>query len=50
MYFLSWCLSVTGTSVGVGLGFKPSKFLEYEDEIVCKIEKIGTLKSDNNNF
>lgn len=33
----------TGTPEGVGLGFKPSKFLKHGDKIKCYIEKIGTL-------
>lgn len=34
---------ITGTPAGVGLGFKPSKFLNVGDKVVCEIEKIGTL-------
>lgn len=33
----------TGTPSGVGMGFKPSKFLKPGDEIICYIEKIGRL-------
>ncbi|MGY0374963.1 fumarylacetoacetate hydrolase family protein [Clostridium sp. JNZ J1-5] len=33
----------TGTPAGVGMGFKPPKFLKAGDEIKCYIEKIGTL-------
>lgn len=33
----------TGTPSGVGLGFKPFKFLNHGDQITCEIEKIGTL-------
>ncbi|WIF95727.1 fumarylacetoacetate hydrolase family protein [Caminicella sporogenes] len=34
---------ITGTPAGVGLGFKPFKFLKPGDVIECYIEKIGTL-------
>jgi 2-keto-4-pentenoate hydratase/2-oxohepta-3-ene-1,7-dioic acid hydratase in catechol pathway len=34
---------ITGTPSGVGLGFKPFKFLKSGDKVVCEIEKIGTL-------
>lgn len=34
---------ITGTPAGVGLGFKPFKFLNPGDLIECYIEKIGTL-------
>lgn len=34
---------ITGTPAGVGLGFKPYKFLKPGDRIDCWIEKIGTL-------
>lgn len=33
----------TGTPAGVGLGFKPFKFLKAGDIVECYIEKIGTL-------
>ena len=33
----------TGTPAGVGSGFIPPKYLQPGDEIVCKIEGIGTL-------
>ncbi|KOA21492.1 ureidoglycolate lyase [Clostridium homopropionicum DSM 5847] len=33
----------TGTPSGVGMGFKPPKLLKVGDEIMCYIEKIGTL-------
>lgn len=33
----------TGTPSGVGMGFKPFKFLQSGDKIECYIEKIGTL-------
>jgi len=34
---------ITGTPAGVGLGFKPFKFLNPGDVVECYIEKIGTL-------
>lgn len=34
---------ITGTPAGVGLGFKPFKFLKPGDKVECYIEKIGTL-------
>ncbi len=34
---------ITGTPAGVGLGFKPYKFLKAGDIIECYIEKIGSL-------
>lgn len=34
---------ITGTPAGVGLGFKPFKFLKPGDTVECYIEKIGTL-------
>lgn len=33
----------TGTPAGVGLGFKPFRFLQPGDEVVCEIEGIGEL-------
>lgn len=36
---------ITGTPSGVGLGFKPFKFLKSGDKIDCYIEKIGHLKN-----
>lgn len=33
----------TGTPAGVGMGMKPPVFLRHGDEIVCRIEKIGSL-------
>lgn len=34
---------ITGTPAGVGLGFRPFKFLKPGDIVECNIEKIGTL-------
>lgn len=36
---------ITGTPSGVGLGFKPFKFLKSGDKVVCEIEKIGVLEN-----
>jgi 2-keto-4-pentenoate hydratase/2-oxohepta-3-ene-1,7-dioic acid hydratase in catechol pathway len=36
---------LTGTPSGVGMGFKPPKYLKNGDEVICKIEGIGTLKN-----
>ncbi|GAA0179357.1 fumarylacetoacetate hydrolase family protein [Clostridium sediminicola] len=33
----------TGTPSGVGMGFKPEKFLKAGDEVKCCIEKIGEI-------
>ena len=34
---------LTGTPAGVGIGFKPHKYLKSKDVVECYIEKIGTL-------
>lgn len=34
---------ITGTPEGVGVGFDPPKYLQKDDTIKCKIEKIGEL-------
>ncbi|MEI3163849.1 MAG: fumarylacetoacetate hydrolase family protein [Lachnospirales bacterium] len=34
-----------GTPAGVGMGFKPPKFLKHGDVIECYIENIGTLRN-----
>lgn len=36
---------LTGTPSGVGMGFKPPKFLKSGDKINCCIENIGTLSN-----
>lgn len=36
---------ITGTPSGVGLGFKPFKFLKTGDVVECYIEKIGSLRN-----
>jgi len=35
----------TGTPEGVGMGFKPPRYLSPGDEMVCTIEKIGELRN-----
>ena len=35
----------TGTPGGVGMGFKPPKWLKKGDEVICEIEGIGQLKN-----
>jgi len=35
----------TGTPAGVGMGFKPPKFLQPGDVVVCEIENIGCLEN-----
>lgn len=32
-----------GTPAGVGMGFKPPKFLQTGDEVICEIEEIGKI-------
>lgn len=34
---------LTGTPAGVGIGFKPHKYLKFGDIVECTIEKLGTL-------
>jgi 2-keto-4-pentenoate hydratase/2-oxohepta-3-ene-1,7-dioic acid hydratase in catechol pathway len=43
MYLRKGDIIATGTPAGVGLGFKPYKFLKQGDRIDCSIEKIGRL-------
>lgn len=43
MYLRKGDIIATGTPAGVGLGFKPYKFLKQGDQIDCSIEKIGRL-------
>lgn len=38
-------LIATGTPVGVGIGFKPPKFLQPGDRVAITIEPIGTLEN-----
>ncbi|WP_430886242.1 fumarylacetoacetate hydrolase family protein [Fusibacter sp. JL216-2] len=45
MYLRKGDIIITGTPAGVGLGFKPFKFLKPGDEIECRIEGIGSLKN-----
>ena len=34
-----------GTPAGVGMGFKPPRFLKPGDTVTCEIEKIGKLEN-----
>ncbi len=43
MYLRKGDIISTGTPAGVGLGFKPFKFLKPGDVMACYVEKIGTL-------
>lgn len=43
MKLIAGDIIITGTPAGVGLGFKPNKFLNSGDVVECCIEKIGTL-------
>ncbi|KDR94489.1 2-keto-4-pentenoate hydratase/2-oxohepta-3-ene-1,7-dioic acid hydratase (catechol pathway) [Peptoclostridium litorale DSM 5388] len=43
MYLRSGDIIITGTPSGVGLGFKPFKYLRSGDVVKCEIENIGTL-------
>ena len=43
MTLLPGDIILTGTPAGVGMGFKPPKYLKSGDEIRCEIESIGTL-------
>lgn len=38
-------LIATGTPVGVGIGFKPPKYLKAGDVVRCEIDGIGTLEN-----
>ena len=43
MYLRAGDIIITGTPSGVGLGFKPFKYLKSGDVVRCEIEKIGIL-------
>lgn len=45
MTLLPGTIIATGTPAGVGMGFKPPKFLETGDVVECSIEGIGTLRN-----
>ncbi|MBI9013643.1 MAG: fumarylacetoacetate hydrolase family protein [Clostridiales bacterium] len=45
MTLLPGDIILTGTPSGVGMGFKPPKYLKSEDIITCIIESIGELKN-----
>jgi 2-keto-4-pentenoate hydratase/2-oxohepta-3-ene-1,7-dioic acid hydratase in catechol pathway len=34
---------ITGTPAGVGMGFKPPKYLKAGDTVECEIKEIGKL-------
>jgi 2-keto-4-pentenoate hydratase/2-oxohepta-3-ene-1,7-dioic acid hydratase in catechol pathway len=36
---------LTGTPSGVGISFKPPKYLKPGDIVECKVEKLGVLKN-----
>ena len=38
-------LIATGTPVGVGLGFKPPRFLKPGDTVRCEIDRIGAIQA-----
>ena len=35
----------TGTPAGVGMGFKPPKYLKKGDTVECRIDGIGVLRN-----
>ena len=43
MTLLPGDIIATGTPVGVGLGFKPPKFLKAGDIVSVEVDSIGTL-------
>jgi len=43
MTLLPGDIIATGTPVGVGLGFKPPKFLKAGDTVSVAVDSIGTL-------
>jgi len=43
MVLRSGTIIATGTPAGVGMGFKPPKFLKPGDEVTCEIDGIGKL-------
>ncbi len=45
MYLRKGDIILTGTPSGVGLGFKPYKFLQPGDTVKCQIEGIGVLQN-----
>lgn len=36
---------ITGTPSGVGMGFKPQKFMKKGDKVICEIPEIGKLEN-----
>ena len=45
MTLLAGTVIATGTPAGVGMGFKPPRFLKKGDEVVCRIQGIGDLRN-----
>lgn len=45
MTLLPGTIIATGTPAGVGMGYKPPRFMEPGDEVVCEIENIGRLRN-----
>ena len=43
MTLLAGTIIATGTPAGVGMGFKPPKFLKKGDKVECRIQSIGSL-------
>ena len=43
MTLLAGTIIATGTPAGVGMGFKPPKFLKKGDRVECRIQGIGSL-------
>ena len=46
MTLLAGTIIATGTPAGVGMGFKPPRFLKKGDVVRCEIERIGTLENE----
>ena len=45
MTLLAGTIIATGTPAGVGMGFKPPRFLQPGDVVECRIEGIGSLRN-----
>ena len=43
---LAGTIIATGTPAGVGMGFKPPRFLKKGDVVRCEIERIGALENE----
>lgn len=46
MTLLAGTIIATGTPAGVGMGFKPPRFLKKGDVVRCEIERIGALENE----